>query len=182
MDFASDEKASKRTARAMLEMSRSINREFLKGLPILEDGERAQVVSCHTCHRGQQKPPRQIQVVLSEVYSESGIDAAIAEYLRLRDEQFGSGRYDFRASKVTSMAGNLARAQRTDDAVKLLEMNLDLHPDSADSHASIGAIHSEAGEEDLARGRFQKALEIDPENWLALRGMKDLEAPPANDE
>ncbi len=55
MNFASDEKAEKRTARKMLEMSRVINRELMKEIPIAE-GRRSMVVSCFTCHRGQTKP------------------------------------------------------------------------------------------------------------------------------
>ena len=55
MDFASDEKPQKRTARKMLEMSRVINRELMEELPIAE-GRRSMVVSCYTCHRGKPKP------------------------------------------------------------------------------------------------------------------------------
>lgn len=55
MDFASDEKATKRTARKMLEMSRVINRELLADLPTAE-GRRHRVASCYTCHRGEAKP------------------------------------------------------------------------------------------------------------------------------
>lgn len=55
MDFASDEKATKRTARKMLEMSRIINRELLAELPTAE-GRRHMVASCYTCHRGEAKP------------------------------------------------------------------------------------------------------------------------------
>jgi len=55
MDFASDEKATKRTARKMLEMSRIINRELLAELPTAE-GRRPMVASCYTCHRGKAKP------------------------------------------------------------------------------------------------------------------------------
>ena len=55
MDFASDDKPEKRTARKMLEMSRVINRELLKDLPVAED-RRSMIVSCYTCHRGAPKP------------------------------------------------------------------------------------------------------------------------------
>lgn len=55
MDFASDEKPEKRTARKMLEMSRVINRQLMKELPIAE-GRRSMVVSCFTCHRALPRP------------------------------------------------------------------------------------------------------------------------------
>lgn len=55
MDFASDDKATKRTARKMLEMSRVINRQLLADLPTAE-GRRHRVASCYTCHRGEAMP------------------------------------------------------------------------------------------------------------------------------
>ena len=54
-DFASDEKETKKTARAMLRMGLAINNEYLK-----EIGEPrpngALKVTCYTCHRGETKP------------------------------------------------------------------------------------------------------------------------------
>ena len=43
-DFASDKKKSKQTARRMLKMSRAINGDLLKDLPIAEDDGHTQVV------------------------------------------------------------------------------------------------------------------------------------------
>ncbi len=57
MDFASDEKPTKRTARKMLVMARVINRELLADLPTVE-GRRHMVVSCYVCHQGNERPPR----------------------------------------------------------------------------------------------------------------------------
>jgi mono/diheme cytochrome c family protein len=59
MDFASDEKDTKRTARKMLELSRVLNRELLRDLPTAE-GRRAMVVSCYVCHQGEARPPRNV--------------------------------------------------------------------------------------------------------------------------
>jgi hypothetical protein len=54
-DFASDEKAPKRTARVMLKMVRAINSDHLAGIgePV-PAGEMK--VTCYTCHRGETKP------------------------------------------------------------------------------------------------------------------------------
>lgn len=59
MDFASDTKATKRTARKMLEMARIINRDLLDELPTVE-GRRHMVVSCYLCHLGEARPPRNV--------------------------------------------------------------------------------------------------------------------------
>ncbi|MCZ6726175.1 MAG: c-type cytochrome, partial [Acidobacteria bacterium] len=73
MDFASDEKATKRTARRMLEMARSINGDLLANLPVVEEGQTHQAVSCYTCHRGLAKPPRNIVIELAGTAASEGI-------------------------------------------------------------------------------------------------------------
>jgi Photosynthetic reaction centre cytochrome C subunit len=52
-DFASDERPTKATARAMIRMLAAINGDLLKGV-----GEPAASpkVTCYTCHRGELKP------------------------------------------------------------------------------------------------------------------------------
>jgi photosynthetic reaction center cytochrome c subunit len=54
-DFASDEKAEKKTARAMLRMASAINGEYLKGIgeaPVPGQPK----VTCYSCHRGEKRP------------------------------------------------------------------------------------------------------------------------------
>ncbi len=48
-NYASDEKETKRKARVMLRMVLAINRDFI-------NWDKAEVVDCYTCHRGQTKP------------------------------------------------------------------------------------------------------------------------------
>ncbi|CUU08969.1 Photosynthetic reaction center cytochrome C subunit [Candidatus Thermokryptus mobilis] len=48
-NYASDEKETKRKARVMLKMVLTINRDFI-------NWDRAEIVDCYTCHRGQTKP------------------------------------------------------------------------------------------------------------------------------
>jgi photosynthetic reaction center cytochrome c subunit len=52
-DFASDEKANKKTARLMIQMSEEANTK-LANVGDKPAGERR--VTCYTCHRGQEKP------------------------------------------------------------------------------------------------------------------------------
>lgn len=174
MDFASDEKATKQTARQMLEMARAVNRELLADLPVVEEGASHQNVSCYTCHRGQAKPPRNIVVELGEIAQTEGVDAALAQYDELRAEHYGSGVYDFSEGALTQAAGYLMQSGGAMDAIKTLEKNLEHYPSSADSQAMIGMIHMESGEAGAAKSAFEGALALDPENRLALRGLAAL--------
>jgi len=52
MDFASDAKLEKATARIMMTMTSELNSKYISKLPIVAD----QKVDCGTCHRGHAKP------------------------------------------------------------------------------------------------------------------------------
>jgi tetratricopeptide (TPR) repeat protein len=176
MDFKSDEKATKRTARRMLEMSRKINRDLLKDLPSVEEGERAQIVSCYTCHRGLSKPPRNLVNVLGMRYEEAGTEAALEQYAEMREEHYAAGRYDFRPATLTNLARMLAEAGKGEDAMKVLGANLELHPDSSDAHAAVGLMHLMSGRLEPAETSLKRALELDPENAMAKMGMQRIDA------
>lgn len=56
-DFASDEKPTKQNARLMMEMVRQINTNTL---PKLKMDDKAEPVTCYTCHRGKVQPETQM--------------------------------------------------------------------------------------------------------------------------
>jgi hypothetical protein len=56
-DFASDEKPAKQNARLMMEMVRQINTTTL---PKLKMDDKAEPVTCYTCHRGKVQPETQM--------------------------------------------------------------------------------------------------------------------------
>jgi len=178
MDFASDEKATKRTARRMLELSRVVNDSLLRALPTVEAEarERSQEVSCHTCHRGQPRPPRNLIDVLTETALGEGVDAALARYETLRAEHHGTGRYDFSPATLNRLAAELSRQQRLDEARQVLRANLAHNPDSADTHALLGTLELRAGNLEAAAASFDRALELAPENPQALQGKAILKA------
>jgi hypothetical protein len=54
-DFANDDKASKKTARAMIRMAMAINTDYLKDIGEARPAGELKV-TCYTCHRGETKP------------------------------------------------------------------------------------------------------------------------------
>jgi hypothetical protein len=167
MDFSTDEKATKRTARKMLEVARRINRELLADLPTVAEGQQHQVVSCFTCHRGMTTPPRDIRVALGQVADSEGVEAAISEYRKLRQEHFGAGKYDFSERGLLGIAQGLVEGGEPLDAVSLLEMGLEYYPQSADLHAVMAMTYVATGELAQAGSALQAALELDPDNRMA---------------
>ena len=57
-NFASDDNPRKATARRMLEMTQSINRQFFPDYQSGKDDSLLGRVTCYTCHQGEQKPKK----------------------------------------------------------------------------------------------------------------------------
>jgi hypothetical protein len=174
-DFPSDSKPAKRTARSMLRMTRQINEQFLAGLE--ERGDPPVRVQCVTCHRGQTRP-RLIQDVLHRAIVQQGVEAAVAEYRRLRQEYLGSHTFDFGRTALTQLARTLATEGRAAEAVAILELNVEMHTDYWYSHVLL-ADHLAPRERDRAVRHLERALVLAPEDskpFVAQR-LEELRAP-----
>ena len=176
-DFASDDKASKRTARKMLEMARVINRELLQDLPSVEEGETHQPTACYTCHRGQPQPPRNLATLLASVDTTHNLRTALREFRKLHAEHYGTGRYDFSDQTLNRFAGRLLELGRAEDAVTVMETNLEFYPDSTLVLVGMGRARQAAGDPEGAKESFERALEIEPDNRGAQMGLASLAQP-----
>ena len=58
-NWASDDKSEKKVARKMLQMVHDINDKYLKSIEGLKSDK--PIVSCATCHRGQEKPATSVE-------------------------------------------------------------------------------------------------------------------------
>ena len=56
LDFASDAKPEKRTARTMMRMTRAINKKYLSRVNVADAKPERKQVTCGTCHRGHDIP------------------------------------------------------------------------------------------------------------------------------
>jgi len=174
MNFASDEKATKRTARRMLEMSRTLNDKLLADLPTAEHRDH-QTITCYSCHRGMARPPRALGDELALATQSGGIEAAVKKYRELRAEHFAAGRYDFRDRGLNIVAGQLIEAGRTPEARRLLELNHEFYPDSVDIDVRYGQLFLKEGKLDEAQAAFAKALAAEPDNGAAKFGLSQVE-------
>jgi hypothetical protein len=173
MNFATDEKAVKRTARVMMKMVEDINGRQLKGI---ETG-RAETtrVQCVTCHRGL-TVPKPIHEILTTEIEANGVDAALVKYRELRKQYYGSAAYDFSQGPLNWIVEKLTRQQKLDDAFAIARANIELNPTEAWAHLLIGRLYLMRGENEPAIAAFKKGVELDPTNSWAKKQLDDLTA------
>ncbi|MDA8016948.1 MAG: c-type cytochrome [Thermoanaerobaculia bacterium] len=162
-DLASDDKPAKRKAREMLRMVEAINGVHLAGLD--DRAEPAVRVSCETCHRGQTQP-RMIQEVIHHTVIQDGVEAGVERFRELREEYYGSHTFDFGRTALTAFARTLIAEQRRAEAIRILELNIELYPDYWYTYRMLFELVMEENPE-RARRELERAIGLAPEGSVA---------------
>lgn len=170
-DFAADDKPTKSKARAMLEMARAINDDHLSALA--ERSDPPVTVTCATCHRGVSKP-RPLQDVLRITLADSGLAGAVTHYHQLRERYYGGYSYDFGQFTLSGLASDLARSRQFDDALGIIDLNLEFFPDATGVHFIKGEILLMQGDSAAAKSSYERSLELEPSNRAASRRLAEL--------
>ena len=175
MDFASDDKEAKKTARLMLQMVAAANRDFIAKIT-KPDGSTAQV-ECATCHRGLTQPQSLIRVLTADI-TDHGITHGLALYDELRGKYLGSGEYDFGERTMNQLTESLLAEGKKQDAVAVMEKHFaSNHPDSIWSFHMLAMAHEANGQADKALADYQKVLELHPEDDWAKKQIAALTPP-----
>jgi predicted Zn-dependent protease len=161
MDFASDEKDMKKTAREMFRMVADINGKIAGMGRTLDARSR---VRCVTCHHGIAKP-RTLSAELLSAYDAKGIDSTKALFKALRTRYFGRSAYDFSDQSLGGVAEEIAsKPERRADAIALLQTQLEFTPQSGAVYMSMARIHVAARDTAQAVAALTKGAEADPQN------------------
>ena len=162
LDYASDEKEPKKTARLMLQMIEAINRDYISKVP--QTAEHKPQVQCVTCHHGLPEP-RTLQSVLAEATDTKGIDAAIALYHELRRKYYGTGQYDFGETSLNQLSESLLAQKKNKEALAIMELHfVENHPESMWSYHTLALAHQANGQIQAAIADYRKVVELHPED------------------
>lgn len=169
-DFASDDKKEKNMARAMLKITADLNARLPKdfGMP----AAKVTRVQCITCHRGVPEP-KQLSEILAKTSADKGFDAAEAQYKDLKSKYYGAQAYDFSENGLIATARPLI-GNRTDEAMKFLELNAQLFPQSAETYVVMAQAQQAKKDMPGAMASLEKALAIDPKNGFARRMLSQM--------
>lgn len=175
LNFASDEKRTKKTARIMIKMVMDLNETYLSQVPdppapLLE-------VKCITCHRGVARPIALADLVTYTVNT-AGLDSAVKAYKALRERYYGLAAYDFGEPSLAEAAGGFVRATKWDEALGLLQLNEEQFPKSASAQNQLGEFYRQRGDTANAIARYKMALERDPNDQQAQNRLRQLSPRP----
>lgn len=159
-DFAADKSEHKQATREMLKMTRVINETYIA--TVQPKPERRVEVRCVTCHRGQEKP-RLIEDLLAAQIDSRGAEGGVAMYRELRAKHYGGFAYDFSEGMLTRVADGLASRGKTDEALRMLDLELELYPSSARAYMAKGGLLAKQGNREQAIESLEKALELSPD-------------------
>ncbi|HET7872487.1 MAG TPA: c-type cytochrome [Terriglobales bacterium] len=169
-NFASDEKETKKTARAMLRMVDAINQQYISKL----ESKTSRRVECVTCHHGVSKPVA-MNILLAETMEKKDLEAALTLYRDLRKRVYGSGEYDFGETPLNQLTESLLKQHKTKEAAAIMELNVEVNtPPSMWTRNLLAMAHSANKDTEKAKADFQKILEIDPQNAFAKKQLEQL--------
>ena len=105
------------------------------------------------------------------VIFQGGTAAAIAKYRALKLQP---DKYDLSEAELNQLGYSLMTADKPDEAIGILKLNVEEHPASANAYDSLGEAYVTAGQRELAIKNYKKALELDPANQSAPAALKKL--------
>lgn len=117
-------------------------------------------------------PPQPVADALWPIIRDQGADAAIAKY---REWKAGpQGLYNFGEPQLNTLGYALLGAGRTQDAIAIFKLNVEVFLQSANVYDSLGEAYAAAGQKDLAIQNYEKSLQLNPRNTGAADALKKL--------
>lgn len=109
---------------------------------------------------------------LSRLIKEKGIDAALAEFSKFKDNK---EEYVTREREINALGYVLLQEGKISESVKVFKLNVELYPDSWNVYDSYGEALAEAGDKENAILNYKKSIELNPESEGGKEMLKKLE-------
>ncbi len=85
-------------------------------------------------------------------------------------------RWDFSEQQLNALGDALLQHDRIADAIAIFVLNVDMFPESFNAYDSLGEAYMMNGQRDLAIAKYQRSLELNPDNENARQKLKELDA------
>ena len=105
-------------------------------------------------------PTRPVGPVLAGLIDADGIDAAITRYREIRASEAEA--YDLGEDQLNALGYLFLERGDVETAIRLFELNVEMHPDAWNPHDSLGEAYAVAGVRERAISSYQRALDLNP--------------------
>lgn len=119
-------------------------------------------------------PKQSIATVLMNSIQEKDVASAIKEYRALKAGATPA-EYDFAEGELNRLGYQLMQMKKVADAVEIFKLNVEMFPQAANAHDSLGEAYMTNGNKELAIASYKKSLELDPKNVSATVALNKLE-------
>jgi predicted Zn-dependent protease len=123
---------------------------------------------CATCHRGLPVPKVTVDA-LTETTTKSGVTAAIQQYKELRKQAI-----DFNEASLVAYANTLVDANKPDDALALLQANLELDPNHVPTYVIMSQAYARKNDKENQIKNLEKAVQLAPNDQQLKRQLEEL--------
>jgi tetratricopeptide (TPR) repeat protein len=170
-DYSADAKPTKTSARGMMRLVEDINTKIPAA--VSKTAADATRVQCVTCHRGL-AIPKQLTDIFTQTMTDKGLAAAIDQYKEMRKQYYGSASYDFSEVPMLTIGQRLSQGGKPDDAITLLQMNLEFNPKSARTYGVLANVYGAKKDTANQIKALEKSIELDPTNEQAKQQLERL--------
>ena len=112
--------------------------------------------------------------VLKQIIDTKGLDAALAEYRRLKSVGFGALFVD--EGDLNGLGYALMGQQKMTEAIAIFGLIVEAWPQSANAYDSLGEAYARAGDKAKAIENYERSLALDANNANAVAMLKQLKA------
>lgn len=123
--------------------------------------------------KGIAEPPRpSVAQPMTEKLMEKDVKASIKFYKKLKQKE--EEQWNFAEAQVNLLGYQLLYRNRVDDAIEVFKLNIDEHPESANTYDSYGEALLAKGDTTAAIEQYEKALEVNPDFQNAAAVLENL--------
>jgi D-alanyl-D-alanine-carboxypeptidase/D-alanyl-D-alanine-endopeptidase len=109
---------------------------------------------------------------IEQAINKNGIEAGLKRFREIKADP--ENKLYFEESEFNAMGYRLMGIGRMKEAIKIFELNVELHPESANVYDSLAEAHMNSGDTEQAIKNYKRSLELDPENTNAKEILKKL--------
>ena len=87
-----------------------------------------------------------------------GVEAGIDRYRKLREDSEHAGAFDFREWEVNTLAEDLRKEDRAQDAIAIYELNQEFFPESVSIAMALGSLYESVDDTAAAIKNYERVL------------------------